>query len=148
MEEQASYHTTKRLKMLFLDDRTRRILSAQRQFSEKYEVVPVTNVKECLRYLAREEWSEVHLDHDLRGVDFEDPDSPESGMEVVRYIEKTGWPEGKPKPFFIIHSSNLFAAHQMVIRLKNIGLNAIYQSFKYDDEPTKMKYDGKGNPLP
>ena len=135
-------------RMLFMDDRTRRIHSALRKFSSKWDVTIVANVKECLRYLSREEFDEVHLDHDLKGVDFEDPDSPECGMEVVRYIEKCGgWPGGKRKPIFRVHSSNLFAAHLMVISLQNIGLMALYQPFVYDDEPSNMKYDEQGNPL-
>ena len=126
--------------MLFLDDRTRRIHSALRQFSEKWDVTIVTNVKECLRHLVRSDFEEVRLDHDLRGIDFEDPDSSESGMEVVRYIEKCGWPGGKRKPIFRIHSTNLFAAHLMVMRLQKLGLYAFYEPFQYD-EPL-YKYEG------
>jgi hypothetical protein len=135
-------------RILFLDDRTRRFESARRQYAERYEVTIVTNVRECLRYLSREDFYEVHLDHDLRGCDFEDPDSPETGMEVVRYIEKTGWPPEKRKPLFIVHSSNLFAASLMVRRLKNIGLDAIFRPFQYDDAVPNIQYDEKGIPIP
>ncbi|RPJ28024.1 MAG: hypothetical protein EHM33_05960 [Chloroflexi bacterium] len=135
-------------KMLFLDDRTRRIHSALRQFSDKWDVTIATNVKETLRLLVRQDFDEVRLDHDLRGVDFENPDSPEAGMEVVRYIEKCGgWPGGKRKPIFRIHSSNLFAAHMMVIRLQALGLYAFYEPFQYDDEEGHMKYDEEGLPI-
>ena len=146
MEEKPVYQTKPKPKMLFLDDRSRRIHSALRQFSERFDVTIVANPPECLRYLARFDYEEVHLDHDLRGCDFEDPESKETGMEVVRYIEKTGWPAGKVKPLFIIHSSNLFAAHLMVTRLIKIGLRAYYQPFAYDDAPENMKYDEKGIP--
>lgn len=137
----------KKQTMLFLDDRTRRIHSALRQFSDKWDVTIVTNVKECLRHLSRYEYDEVHLDHDLRGCDFEDPDSSEAGMEVVRYIEKCGWPGGKRKPIFRIHSSNLFAAYLMVTRLQKLDLIAFYERFVYDDEEPHMQYDKEGKPI-
>lgn len=148
MEEPPVWLYQKKPKMLFLDDRTKRIHSALRQFSEKFSVSICCNVKECLRELSREDFDEVRLDHDLRGVDFEDPDSPECGMEVVRYLEKTGWPPNKPKPIFRVHSSNLFAAYLMITRLQKLGMTAFYERFVYDDEPEHMKYDEKGNPLP
>lgn len=133
-------------KLLFLDDRTKRIHSALRQFSANYDVTIVCNVKECLRELSRENFEIVMLDHDLRGVDFEDPDSPECGMEVVRYLGKTGWPEGKPKPVFKVHSSNLFASHLMVMELRKIGLTAYQEMFVYDEPVVHMTYDEKGIP--
>lgn len=133
-------------KLLFLDDRTKRIHSALRQFSADYDVTIVCNVKECLRELSRENFDIVMLDHDLRGVDFEDPDSPECGMEVVRYFGKTGWPEGKPKPVFKVHSSNLFASHLMVMELRKIGLTAYQERFVYDEPVVHMTYDEKGIP--
>ena len=135
-------------RMLFLDDRTRRLHSALRQFAGEYDVTIATNTKECLRALSSQNWEVVSLDHDLRGVDFEDPDSPECGMEVVRYLGKTGWPEGKPKPVFKVHSSNIFAADLMILSLRKIGLSAFYDRFVYDDEPKNMKYDEKGLHIP
>jgi hypothetical protein len=134
--------------MLFVDDRTRRIHSALRQYSDVYEVTIATNVKEALRALAREEWDVVSLDHDLTGIDFEDPDTSTCGMEIVRYIEKTGWPDHllrKPKIF--IHTSNLFAAHLMTIRLQALGFMVRQFRFQYDDEVENMKYDEKGLPV-
>lgn len=133
-------------KLLFLDDRTKRIHSALRQFSADYDVTIACNVKECLRELSRENFDIVMLDHDLRGVDFEDPDSPECGMEVVRYLGKTGWPEGKSKPVFKVHSSNLFASHLMVQELRKIGLTAYQDRFIYDEPVVHMTYDEKGIP--
>jgi hypothetical protein len=121
-------------KMLFLDDRTNRIHSALRQFSEKWDVTLATNVKECLRRLSGEDFDEVRLDHDLGGDDFQDPDSPLVGMEIIRYLEKTGWPEGKHRPLFRVHSSNIFAAHMMVKRLQAMGFFAFWERFEYDAE--------------
>lgn len=133
-------------KLLFLDDRSKRIHAALAKFSEKFEVVIVPNVKECLRALAQDDFEEVHLDHDLRGVDFEDPDSPECGMEVVRYLEKTHWPVDKPRPKFHIHSKNIFAAHLMLIRLRALHFFALYSPFEYKKAET-MKYDKEGLPI-
>jgi len=122
------------LRILFLDDRTKRIHVAIERFQD-HDLTIVTNVKECLRHLSNNDYDLVSLDHDLNGIDFEDPDSSNVGMEVVRYLEKTGWPEAegfdKKRPRFIVHSSNIFAAHLMVIRLKKIGFNAYWKRFEY-----------------
>lgn len=117
--------------MLFLDDRSKRLHGALQKFSEDFDVTLVCNVKECLRYMARFDWDVISLDHDLHGCDFEDPDSEINGMEIVRYIETTGWPEGKKKPTFHVHSSNTFAAHLMVTRLVDIGFFAEWRAFEY-----------------
>lgn len=127
------FHKPKK-KMLFLDDRSKRVESARRQFGEKYDLTIVSNVKECLRKLSSEDWDEVRLDHDLNGEDFQDPDSPTSGMEIVRYIGKTGWPANKPKPVFRVHSSNIFAAWMMVKALQADGHTAVWEQFEYDAE--------------
>lgn len=90
-----------------------------------------TNVLECLRLLAKEDFDWISLDHDLGGEDFVDPDSKTCGMEIVRYLERTGWPESKSKPMVIIHSSNIFAAHQMKIGLELLGFFVKAEPFKY-----------------
>lgn len=123
-----------RKRMLFLDDRTKRIDSARRQFGEKWDLAVVSNAKECLRKMSDEDWDEVHLDHDLNGDDFQDPDEPTSGMAVIRYIEKCGWPGNKPRPIFRVHSSNIFAAWAMTQRLKAMGFYAFWERFVYDEE--------------
>lgn len=119
-------------KLLFLDDRTKRTQAAANVHAS-FDVTIVSNVKECLRYMSQKDWDVISLDHDLNGCDFEDPDSSNAGMEVVRYIEKTGWPEGKKKPLFIVHSSNIFAAHLMVTRLREINLMAEWHRFEYPE---------------
>jgi hypothetical protein len=120
-------------RMLFLDDRSKRIHSALRKYGEKFDLTLVSNVTECLRYLSSEDWDEVRLDHDLHGSDFQNPDSPASGMEVVRYIVKTGWPPNKRKPIFRVHSSNIFAAYLMVKTLQSAGHTAVWEKFEYDE---------------
>lgn len=121
-------------RLLFLDDRSKRIHAALKKFVPEYEVTIVPNVKECLRAMSAQDWHIISLDHDLNGCDFEDPDCSEAGMEIVRYLEKTGWPEGKKKPIFHIHSSNIFAAHLMVTRLRAIGLVAEWHRFEYPEK--------------
>lgn len=125
----------KKPRMLFLDDRAKRVDSARRQFGEKWDLTVVSNAKECLRKMSEEDWEEIHLDHDLNGDDFQDPDEPTAGMAIVRYIEKCGgWPGGKRKPIFVIHSSNIFAACLMVSHLNDLGLYARWERFIYDEE--------------
>ena len=134
-------------KILFLDDRSKRIHVALDEFPKAgYKITIVTNVIEALRYLAQEDWAVVSLDHDLNGCDFEDPDSPTCGMELIRYLEKTGWPPNKGRPTFHIHSKNLFAAHLMIVRLKHLGFLAFYLPWSYD-KVEHMKYDVHGVPL-
>lgn len=118
-------------KMLFLDDSGKRLHAALQRFSPDFDVTLTSTVKECLRLMCRNEYDLISLDHDLNGVDFEDPDSQNCGMEVVRYLKKTGWPPNKKKPLFHIHSSNVFAAFLMQRELESIGLFAEWRRFEY-----------------
>jgi len=119
-------------RMLFLDDRTKRIEAARKKYAQLYDVTYVHNAKECLRYLCRQEWDILSLDHDLNGDDFQHPDETSSGMEVVRYMKT--WMEQYSKPEVWIHSSNLFAANAMIDILRQYGFRAYYRRFEYDDE--------------
>jgi hypothetical protein len=110
-----------RPKLLFVDDRTKRIQYALSLTD--YDVTIATCVPESLRFLSSTDFDIVSLDHDLTGHDFDDPDTPTCGMEIVRYIEKTGWPPQRKRPHFQIHSKNLFAAHLMITRLRNMGFS-------------------------
>jgi len=123
-------------RMLFLDDRTKRIEAARKKYAQLYDVTYVHNAKECLRYLCKKGWDIVSLDHDLNGDDFQDPDDVTSGMEVVRYIAKTTKliESNAGSPEFWIHSSNIFAAQLMLDTLNSIGIKAYYRKFEYDDE--------------
>lgn len=131
-------------KMLFVDDRTKRIHYALENYTSKYDVTIATNVLEALRQLSAQEWDVVSLDHDLTGCDFEDPDTPTCGMEIVRYIEKCGWPSARKMSEVVVHSSNLFAAHLMTIRLMKIGFSVKYERIVYPVE--HMTYDKEGLP--
>lgn len=131
-------------KMLFVDDRTKRIHHALNVFTEHYDVTIATCVPEALRLMSAQDWDVVSLDHDLNGHDFQDPDTPTCGMEIVRYILKTGWPRNRQKPKFLVHSSNLFAANLMIVSLKNGGHEAYYNPITYKVE--NMQYDERGLP--
>ena len=99
-------------KLLFVDDRWNRIQQAIETYKD-YDVVIAPNVKEALRQLVAESFAVVSLDCDLNGEDFQDPEAKDCGLEIVHYIQKTGWPNQRPMPEFWIHSTNLFAANRM-----------------------------------
>lgn len=115
-------------KVLFLDDRSKRIHDAMERYKD---VTIVTNVTECLRFMANENFDIVSLDHDLGGKEFVDPDDPTCGMEVIRYLEKTGWPKERHRPIFILHSSNVFAACAMEGRLRAMGYSCRRERYEY-----------------
>ena len=109
-----------KMRILFLDDSAERISGAKKKYAND-DLTIVTNVADCLRKLSFEDWDVVSLDHDLGGRDFTDPDGKETGMEVVRYIKKTGWPLPLT-PDFIVHSSNFFAANLMCSELSSMDI--------------------------
>lgn len=131
--------------MLFVDDRSKRIHEALK--SANFDVTIATNVREALRLMSSRDFAVVSLDHDLDGCDFEDPDSPTCGMEIVRYLEKTGWPDIKPRPEIWIHSKNLFAAHLMTKHLQALGFQVRYRPICYSEKIEHMKYDANGVPI-
>lgn len=142
-------------KMLFVDDRSKRIHWALENYSKEYEVTIATCVPEALRLLCSQPWNVVSLDHDLNGYDFQDPETPTCGMEIVRYIQKCGgWPEqhfgtgyNNPilhKPEFWIHSKNIFASHLMIVSLQDMDLKAFHKPVIYKTE--NIQYDEKGIP--
>lgn len=129
-------------RMLFVDDRTKRLEYALSVYAKEYDVTIATNVPEALRQMSRQDWDVIDLDHDLNGHDFEDPDTPTCGMEIVRYIGKTGWPVQLRKPTFWVHSSNLFAAHLMTTTLSEYGFDAWYKPIYYNIEHMTYNKDG------
>lgn len=112
-------------KMLFVDDRSKRIHAALKKYGDEFDVTIAPNVPEALRLLSSQSWRIVSLDADLDGNDFVDPASSFSGMEIVRYIKKTKWPKEKPAPSFVIHSSNEFVAELMYQSLYNWFMESI-----------------------
>lgn len=132
-------------KMLFVDDRSKRIHYALTEYGKNYDVTIAPNFHEAMRLLCSQNWDVVSLDHDLNGCDFEDPETPTCGMAIVRYICKTGWPSARKQPIFWIHSGNLFAAHLMTTNLRLFGFEVLYNPIVYKVE--HMKYDKDGLPL-
>jgi len=130
-------------KLLFVDDRTKRIHYALNNFPQ-FDVTIATCVKEALRQMSANDFDVISLDHDLTGCDFEDPETETCGMEIVRYIEKCGWPPQRNKPVFFIHSSNLFAAHLMKTTLEGLGYRTDYMKIVYEKQ--NMTYDKDGLP--
>lgn len=124
-------------RMLFLDDCTKRIEAARLIYGEGFSLTCVYNVKECLRYMSREDWDIVSLDFDLDGNDYTDPNNVNSGMAIVRYIELFGWPDNRKKPEFSIHSSNSFAVSMMVKRLDALGFRAAHIPLVYPEKRWK-----------
>lgn len=133
-------------KMLFVDDRSKRIHYALDVYGNEYDVTIAPNVPEALRLLSSQKWDVVSLDHDLNGHDFEDPDSTGCGMEIVRYIHKCGgWPMRNRPPEFWIHTKNMFACHLMIVGLNAMDLKAYWKPINYQTE--NMKYDKEGLPI-
>ena len=74
------------------------------------------------------------MEHDLGDHSFMNTASEESGMEIVRYLErlaKHNYPAFEPLKHveWIIHSYNDHAAPIMMERLRNIGLGVLWIPF-------------------
>lgn len=125
-------------KMLFVDDRSKRIHSALRQYSDKYDVTIAPNIPEALRLISAKEWDVVSLDYDLDGNDFADPSSPRCAMEIVRYIHGTGWPDARRIPEFWVHSSNTLGANLLFHALGALVYEIIHDSVRPYPYPSIM----------
>lgn len=127
-------------RILFIDDSSKRIHSALRRYNPDagYEVIIAPNVSEALRLLSSEDWDVVSFDFDLDGGDFCNPDSPQCAMEILRYIQRAGWPNGKKVPEFLVHSSNAFGAEL----LKNQLISMVKRNFfNGQTHVVAMRYD-------
>lgn len=109
--------------ILFLDDNPNRAAEFLRQNSS---VLWVTTSAECIAALHAQNWSEIHLDHDLGGEVYVESGRADCGMEVVRYMERL---QCSPTAEVIVHSWNSPAAIEMVTRLRRVGYNAMYRPF-------------------
>lgn len=118
--------------IVFLDDSLERAAVLHKRIPEREveHVIWVKTVAETLDLLVnyRGRLRDVWLDHDLGGLEYQHSGSEESGMEVVRWLEKQD-----PKQFdhvkFIVHSWNLGAANKMVERLRNKGYHVTKKPF-------------------
>ncbi len=87
----------------------------------------VQTVPECLERLA-ERWDEVHLDHDLGGEHFVDSSRGDCGMEVVRWLTRERRPH-LTRARFTVHSHNMIASYEMVLRLAQAGFRVQARPF-------------------
>ncbi len=115
-----------RRKILFLDDSETRLNQAANYFGEEELYLARTAQIAINRLSSGISWDLVMLDHDLGRKYMQDSEDPGSGMEVVRYIERS-LPEIKE---IIIHSWNPPAANSMRFRLLGQGYNVTYQPFQ------------------
>ena len=106
-------------KLLFVDDKPDRCADAMKRYGDQYEVIFAHTVTDALRQMSGNSLSVISLDHDLNGQDFQDPEAKDCGLEIVHYIQKTGWPVQRPMPEFWIHSTNLFAANRMAEEIEH-----------------------------
>jgi Cyclic-phosphate processing Receiver domain len=121
---------------LFLDDDPERASA----FLEQHpDAVWVQTVAECVEKLA-EAWDEIHLDHDLGGEHYVTVDREDCGMEVVRWLVKEPRKHLR-RARFTIHSHNIAAAFEMVMRLQGLGYRVEARPFgvelpEVEAEPT------------
>lgn len=125
-------------RVLFLDDRSKRLHAALEKYSPpEYDLTLVCTVKECIKMISNEPaWDIISLDHDLGFEEFVSSDSPYSGMEVVRWINRNILSmvlSRKIPGEIIIHTSNEIAGLTMVRTLNKIYslLDVRYERFEY-----------------
>lgn len=118
--------------ILFLDDDPNRAAVAHQRWTEERRASTVwcRTAQEAIYTLQSFDLEEAHLDHDLEGPFYLDSRHHNSGMEVVRWIEKTveacrKWDSTQ----FVVHSHNVRAAVQMVDRLNALDLKVNYIPF-------------------
>src|SRR4029077_3440832 len=94
----------------------------------------VENVADCVARLA-ENWDEVHLDHDLGGRTFVDPNEADCGMEVIRWLCKEPRDHLRASLFFV-HTHNSLARLMMVLQMRSSGYIAEFRPFGF--EPSRF----------
>src|SRR5262249_17422684 len=114
-------------RILFLDDDPHR---AETFLAWYPMAVWVQTSEQCIAHLAHA-WHEVHLDHDLGGEVYVDPERSDCGMEVVRWLSAE-LREPLRETRFVIHSHNVEAARAMVQGLRQTGYDARYRPFAFD----------------
>jgi hypothetical protein len=82
----------------------------------------------------RDELTEVHMEHDLSGTPYMNTRSEESGMELVRYLEKLSVHHDDVFGAYqlikwVVHTYNDHAGPIMVERLRKIGLKVDWIPF-------------------
>jgi len=121
--------------ILFLDDSPERAALAYQRMTpeDANHTIWCKSAEEAISVLKdyATRLKKVYLDHDLGGEGEEVPmhsGNENSGMEVVRYLEKI-----EPATFygclFIVHSYNSFAGPRMSERLTHAGYSSKYEPF-------------------
>lgn len=110
--------------ILFLDDCLRRC----RRFKSQFPAAEIVHtVAECIAAMQRQAWDEVELDHDLDEQTYCDSDSPDCGMEVVRWVLLNS-PDVRT---FVVHTCNEIAGPIMVKALESAGYRVVYAPFRF-----------------
>lgn len=128
---------TNRILVLFLDDSQERAAVAYQRMpvAVREKTIWARTAQEAIHILweYREQLKLATLDHDLDG-EYVNPGNPNSGMEVVRYLERMA--RLNPTEFenfkqieFIVHSWNEYAGPKMVERLEKINLKVNLRPF-------------------
>ena len=86
------------------------------------DAVWVQTAPECINRLV-ERWDEVHLDHDLGGEHYVHSSRDDCGMAVVRWLTEAPR-RHLARTQFTVHSHNMVAAYEMLLRLQAAGFKA------------------------
>jgi hypothetical protein len=104
--------------ILFLDDSLIRTKRFQQACPSALCAFTAEGIISILRGVGKVDY--LFLDHDLGDETFVDSRRPDTGMEVVRWIE-----ENRPDLGVVfVHSLNPYARKEMVARLKDAGYEA------------------------
>ncbi len=97
---------------------------------ENPQAVWVQTAAECVERM-REDWDEIHLDHDLGGKTFVDVNDSDCGMEVIRWLCKEPRPHLRETRFFI-HTHNTIAGILMVLQMHACEYHTEFRPFGID----------------
>ena len=124
--------------ILFLDDDPKRaVLAYQRMIPEdQNNTIWCKTVEEAVTTLRdySSELTMVRLEHDLEGLPYANTKSEESGMEVIRYLERLSRKEPEKieemkEIQFVVHTWNDHAGPIMVDRLTKLGFKVDFIPF-------------------
>lgn len=102
-------------KVLFLDDDNQRHREFKKNIGSHGDFV--YTAEECIEKLKTNTYDVVSLDHDLGGEIYVSSGGKNTGMEVVRFLEKNKLPQ----KLIVCHSYNTGAAPEMAKRLNALS---------------------------
>ena len=118
--------------ILFMDDSPERAALAYQRMTpeDQQHTIWCKSASECISVLRdyADRLKKVYLDHDLGGDEVTHPGNENSGMEVVRFLEKQEQYDFEGC-LFIVHSFNSYAGPRMAERLAHAGYVAKYEPF-------------------